>query len=151
MLWRTRHRPLCPESRLVAHALDVRLEHVANPIGQLSAADDGALHFHYSVDYLVDPACVPISLSLPLQEAAFDDVTARAFFRNLLPENDQLNQVIEREGLDHGDIVGILHHLGADVSGAISCLRPGSPPAKVPGDFATDYLSLSQAEIEEIV
>lgn len=131
--------------------LNVRLEQIAEPIGTLSAADDGALCFAYTNDYLGKPARVPISLSLPLQEEAFGDVISRAFFRNLLPENDQLNQVIEREGLDQGDVVGLLFHLGADLSGAISCLPPGHPPTKVLGDLASDYLALSQAEIEEIV
>lgn len=132
-------------------SLDVRLEQVEQPIGALTAADDGALRFSYAADYLANPVRVPISLSLPLQEEAFGDVIARAFFRNLLPENDQLNQVIEREGLDQGDVVGVLFHLGADLSGAISCLPPGHPPTKVPGDLASDYLALSQPEIEEIV
>jgi serine/threonine-protein kinase HipA len=131
--------------------LDVHLERFETPVGALASADDGSLSFTYAPPYLADPARVPISLSFPLQEAAFGDAATRAFFRNLLPENDQLDQVVEREGLDKSDIVGLLRHLGADLSGALSCLPEGAPPVKVPGSLADDYVPLSQEQLERIV
>ncbi len=131
--------------------LDVRLERFERPVGALTSADDGSLSFVYEPDYLADPARVPISLSFPLQGEAFGDTTTRAFFRNLLPENDQLDQVVEREGLDKSDVVGLLRHLGADLSGALSCLPEGAPPVKVPGHLADDYVTLTQEQLERIV
>lgn len=131
--------------------LDVHLERFETPVGALASADDGSLSFTYAPEYLADPARVPISLSLPLQEAAVGDAATRAFFRNLLPENDQLDQVVEREGLDKSDVVGLLRHLGADLSGALSCLPEGAPPVKVPGSLADDYLPLSQEQLERVV
>lgn len=131
--------------------LEVRLERFVEPIGILTSSDEGSLAFQYDDAYLADPERVPISLSFPLREEAFGDVQTRAFFRNLLPENDQLDQVIEREGLDKSDVVGVLAYLGADLSGALSCLPEGAPPAKVPGDLTHDYVELAPEQLEEVV
>jgi serine/threonine-protein kinase HipA len=131
--------------------LDVWLERFPAPIGTLASSDEGTLTFQYSGAYLGNPERVPISLSFPLREASYGDVQTRAFFRNLLPENDQLDQVIEREGLDKSDVAGLLAHLGADLSGALSCLPEGSPPVKVPGNLASDYVPLAPEQLERIV
>ncbi|MEI9928537.1 MAG: HipA N-terminal domain-containing protein [Sphingomonas sp.] len=98
-------------------------------MGYLSTDDDGAMRFGYSPEYFDNPAAHPISLSLPLEESPFGDVIARPFFQNLLPENDQLRSVIEREGLAPDDIVGLLEHLGSDIFG-----RDLLPAARRPAD-----------------
>jgi serine/threonine-protein kinase HipA len=131
--------------------LDVHREGVAASIGKLTRDDRyGRVSFQYAENYLADGGSA-ISLALPLQGGPFEDMVSRAFFANLLPENDQLDQIREREGLDADDIVGLLYHLGADCSGALSCLPEGSPPVKTPGLLAVDYDFVSQAEIGEIV
>ncbi|OYW77162.1 MAG: phosphatidylinositol kinase, partial [Asticcacaulis sp. 32-58-5] len=130
--------------------LSVWLDGVGQPVGHLEAFDSGAVVFSYHDSYL-NGAAIPISLSLPLQYAVFGDVATRAFFSNLLPENDQTRRLIEREGLSRDDVVGILHHLGADCSGAISCLPEGAAPVKVPGDLIADYQALSEDDIDAIM
>ncbi len=106
--------------------LDVWLEAYDQPVGTLGTKDDGSLVFAYSPGYVAAPDAHPISLSLPLVVAPFDDLATRAFFLNLLPENNQLDQLLARERLERSDIAGILFHLGADLSGALSCLPAGS-------------------------
>lgn len=128
--------------------LDVWFDGCDTPAGQLQALDTGSLQFRYAPAFLA--VGHPISLSLPLDDAPIGDVNTRAFFDNLLPENDQMQQVIDREGLDRSDIVGILAHVGADCPGALSCLPEGSPPIKVPGNLAADYRSMEPDEIEDI-
>jgi len=128
--------------------LDVWLDGRDAPVGQLAALDNGNVQFRYSADFL--RRGVPISLSLPLTDEPIGDATTRAFFDNLLPENDQMRRVMEREGLERADIVGILAFIGADCAGALSCLPAGSPPIKVPGDLATDYHPLSEEELARI-
>lgn len=131
--------------------LDVHREGVPGPIGKLMRDEHyGGVGFQYTEAYLAGRSSA-ISLALPLQAPPFEDTLSRAFFANLLPENDQLDHVREREGLDADDIVGLLYHLGADCSGALSCLPEGSPPVKTPGLLATDYDFVSQADIVEIV
>ncbi|MBW8881095.1 MAG: HipA domain-containing protein [Asticcacaulis sp.] len=130
--------------------LDVWLDGADRPAGILESFDNGAVDFCYDPAYL-PTAATPLSQSLPLQEGAFGDVLTRAFFDNLLPENDQTRQLIEREGIGRDDIVGILHHLGADCSGAVSCLPEGAPPAKIPGDLTADYEPLSNNAVAAIM
>jgi len=130
--------------------LDVWLDGISHPAGTLESLDNGAVDFRYAPAYLA-AAAIPLSQSLPLRPGPFGDVLTRAFFDNLLPENDQTRQLIEREGISRDDIVGILHHLGADCSGAVSCLPEGAPPVKIPGDLATDYEPLEGETIRAIM
>lgn len=132
-------------------ALDVRLEQFAVPIGVLAAFDDGAVRFEYAPAYVTSPSALPLSLALPLQAEPFDDFETRTFFQNLLPENNQLDEVIARERLPRDDVAGLLYHLGADCPGAISCLPRGRPPAKTPGQLAVDYQVIAPEQLEEIV
>jgi serine/threonine-protein kinase HipA len=112
--------------------LIVRMDGVDRPAGYLAAAENGAMSFAYDDHYILAGG-PPLSLSMPLDQVGFDDVLTRAFFDNLLPENDQMRRVMDREGLARDDIVGLLRHLGADCSGSISCLALGAPPIKTPG------------------
>ncbi len=130
--------------------LDVRIDGFDAPVGVLADIAGGAVAFAYDDYYLARGDAIALSLSLPLREAPFSDYATRAFFSNLLPENDQLQRVMEREGLDRDDIVGLLFHLGADCAGAVSCLPQGAPPVKVPGLLATDYDFLNETEINDI-
>ena len=130
--------------------LDVRIDCFDAPVGLLADIPGGAVAFAYADDYLGRGDAIALSLSLPLREAPFSDYATRAFFSNLLPENDQLQRVMEREGLDRDDLTGLLFHLGGDCAGAVSCLAQGADPVKVPGLLATDYDFLSAAEINDI-
>ncbi len=130
--------------------LDVRIDGFANPVGALVSEEGGDVSFGYSADHLAQERAVPISLCLPLREAPFGGYATRAFFGNLLNENDDLQRIVDRERLDRNDIVGLLYHLGADCAGAISCLPASAPAAKVPGLLATDYDFLDEAQIIDI-
>ncbi len=130
--------------------LDVRIEAVDIPLGAL-ARKDGGCRFAYTPDYLARADAMPISLSLPLREEPYGDVATRAFFDNLLQENDQLQQTMDRERIARDDIVGLLTLVGADCAGAISCLPPGSGPVKIPGDLTADYDELPHEELVDIM
>ncbi|AJD43634.1 MULTISPECIES: HipA domain-containing protein [Rhizobium] len=133
-------------------ALDVRLDGFDNPIGNLVRDEAGALAFAYSSTYLETPDAIPLSLSLPLEEEAYEDNDARPFFDNLLQERDgPLQKVLDREGLARSDVAGLLFYLGRDCPGALSVLPLGSPAAKVPGNFKTDYRRLDEAQLIKIV
>ncbi len=123
--------------------LDVYLEAVQEPIGQLSSEPDGDMSFRY----LTDAISHAISVSLPIREEPFGDVVVRGFFSNLLFENEMRDQVMQRHGITERDIVGLLAHLGADCPGAISCVPEGAPPGKRPGCLDTDYDVLEGAPV----
>lgn len=131
--------------------LDVWLEAFDRPVGKLATSDAGDLAFTYAADYLVREGAHPISLSLPLAERAYDERVSRAFFQNLLPENNQLDQVVVRERLERSDIAGILYHLGADLSGALSCLPAGADRIKIPGVLDRDYDAIDNEQLADIV
>lgn len=127
--------------------LDVFLEALPEPVGRLSRQDDGAISFRYLADALPHP----LSLSLPLREEPFDDPVTRSFFSNLLFENVQREQIMQRYGLDFSDVVGLLEHLGEDCPGAISCVPKGAGPAKTPGDLMKDYDPMEEPELKRIM
>ena len=110
--------------------LDVYLEAVPEPIGQLSSEPDGDVSFRYVTDAIPHA----ISVSLPVRDEPFGDVAARGFFSNLLFENEMRDQVMQRHGIAERDIVGLLTHLGADCPGAISCV----PSVMGPPTSSTD-------------
>jgi len=131
--------------------LDVWLEAFDEPIGALETDETGRLTFKYAQDYVTRNGAHALSLSLPLSTELLDERATAAFFQNLLPENNLLEQVIVRERLDRHDVGGILRHLGADLSGAVSCLPEGAPRVKVPGVLDRDYSPIDDEQLVEIV
>ncbi|MCP4184434.1 MAG: type II toxin-antitoxin system HipA family toxin [Hyphomicrobiales bacterium] len=124
----------------------------AGPIGVLVRDENGILSFTYHQNYILNPASINLSLSMPMHETPYKDAQCHAFFGNLLQESDDTMQpIMDREGIERDDIAGFLLHLGKDCPGAISVLASGAPPAKVPGNFAADYEVLDAAYIEQIV
>jgi len=132
---------------VAALELDVYFEGMEHPAGRLARAEDGATSFRY----LTDDIPHPLSLSLPVREEPYGDSHARSFFSNLLFENAQREQVMQRHGIDFSDVVGLLAHLGADCPGSISCVPVGGEPAKMPGDLETDYVSLAEEDLRRIM
>ena len=130
--------------------LVVRMDGFTRPAGYLARVGTGETGFIYDNDYAASGG-LPLSISLPFAQEEFGDIETRAFFANLLPENTQLQRVMEREGLARDDIVGLLHHLGADCAGSVSCLPVDAAPAKTPGLLAEDYEPLEPKALEAIV
>lgn len=132
--------------------LDVRLDSFTEPIGILARDNRQNLNFTYHPEFLAIPEAMPVSLSLPLRPEPYEDIETRAFFDNLLSEQDgALRSTMQRHGLERGDIAGLLALLGKDCAGALSVLPEGAPPAKVPGDLARDYRDIPDARMAEIV
>lgn len=130
--------------------LAVWMDGFPTPAGRLARTSYGDTAFLYDADY-VAAGGVPLSLALPLEEEAFGDVETRAFFANLLPENAQLQRIMERHGIARNDVVGLLEHLGADCAGSVSCLPLDAPPIKSPGVLAEDYDPLDDKALLKLV
>lgn len=118
--------------------------------GYLARADDGETGFFYDEDYAAAGGA-PLSMSLPIELGEFGDVETRAYFQNLLPENEQFRTIIEREGVAANDVVGQLRLFGADCAGAVSCLPLHAPPVKVPGVLDADYEVIRDEDLVKIV
>jgi serine/threonine-protein kinase HipA len=114
-------------------------------VGTLSR-ENGRLAFRYNRQWLDDPGSHPLSLSLPLREAPFDDSETRTWFGNLLPEGDFLNAVARRLGRSTGDVFGLLVDLGGECAGAVSLLPMGQSPLE-----AGHYQRLNEDELYALV
>lgn len=137
---------------MTALVLDVRLDGFNEPVGMLVRNENAGLTFTYAQKYLLEPNAFSLSLSIPLTDEPYGDVITRAFFENLLQEqNEPLESLMAREGVARDDIAAQLFHLGKDCSGAISVLPAGAPPAKVPGDYSTDYERVSHEYMVDTV
>ncbi|MBB5685671.1 HipA domain-containing protein [Sphingobium boeckii] len=131
--------------------LNVWLEASAEPIGHLVKGDDSSLAFAYTPEWLGNAERHALSLSLPLGDEPFGDAPVRAFFDNLLQENNLLQTVISREGIDRGNIAGLLALMGSDCAGAVSVLPIDHPPIKRPGHMLEDYDPIDDAIFAELV
>lgn len=134
---------------MAGDVLTVWMDGFPTPAGRLARTANGDTAFVYEPEY-VAAGSAALSLSMPIADEAFGDVETRAFFANLLPENAQLQRIMEREGLARDNIVGLLRHLGADCAGSVSCLPLDAPPIKSPGVLAEDYEPLDDRALLKI-
>lgn len=72
-------------------------------VGHITPARNGGLTFAYAQSWL-ESAGRPISLSLPCSEKSFDETRSIAFFENLLPEEDQYQELCSKARLSSRDI-----------------------------------------------
>ena len=96
-------------------------------IGTL-AQIDGRLAFSYAADWLGSPQAIPLSQSLPLQAAPFDDRATRPFFAGLLPEGDKRKGVAQALHVSRQNDFALLDGIGGECAGAVTLLEPGQTP-----------------------
>lgn len=125
----------------MVHELAVWL--FSQQVGSLSL-QDGRLRFCYAAQWLSQTNAMPLSASLPLQEAAFDDRAARPFFAGLLPEG-QLRRLIARQFQVSGqNDFALLNHLGGECAGAVTFLPPGQALQAPTAEHEVQWLSDEQ-------
>ena len=86
---------------------------------------------------------MPISLSLPKQEAPYPDSKAGPFFRNLLPEQSYRRLVATATGVALENDLSLLGAIGGECPGAVSIWPQGERPSTPP-----EYQAISHTEIE---
>jgi serine/threonine-protein kinase HipA len=109
--------------------LSIRL--YGEPVGILEQTSTGKKIFKYESN-----AVVPISISMPLREQAYDDRQCEAFFGGLLPESELAKKLIGgKYGISANNTFALLRAIGYDCAGAISCHEmdePVNPHRSVP-------------------
>ncbi len=115
-------------------------------VGLLLEAPGRRLAFWYDAGHLARGDASPLSLSLPLREAPFEDQQARPFFANLLPDAGLREAVARKLGLSPGNDFALLAALGGECAGAVSLL----PVEAVPGPTG-EYLALSGEEFDQLI
>ncbi|MCE9600423.1 MAG: type II toxin-antitoxin system HipA family toxin [Spirochaetia bacterium] len=87
--------------------------------GTLQESDEG-YRFKYDASYL--DAVDPVSLTLPVREAPYDDRLMHPFFDGLIPEGWLLNIAVKNWKLDPNDRMGLLSSVCSDTIGYVSVL-----------------------------
>ncbi|NJP41336.1 phosphatidylinositol kinase [Oscillospiraceae bacterium HV4-5-C5C] len=87
--------------------------------GRLDETDEGYV-FTYDRAYLLDPAATAVSLTLPLQSAAYTSRYLFPFFDGLLPEGWLLDLVSRNWKLSPADRFGLLLCACRDCIGNVS-------------------------------
>lgn len=91
-------------------------------IGSLTASA-GKLAFQYRASWLARAGAQPLSQSLPLQSAAYDDSACRPYFAGLLPEGELRGLLAKQLHVSRQNDFGLLRQIGGECAGAVS-LRP---------------------------
>ncbi|MDE3184481.1 MAG: HipA N-terminal domain-containing protein [Bacteroidota bacterium] len=82
--------------------------------------DEEGYHFAYDQQYLQSEVPEPVSLTLPLQEAPFNDKVLFPFFDGLIPEGWLLDIAEKNWKLNPRDRMGLLLACCKDCIGAVS-------------------------------
>jgi serine/threonine-protein kinase HipA len=118
------------------------------PVGRWSISAAGVQSFVYEASWLDDPACRPLSLSLPLALGTRGESGAAvaAYFDNLLPDSAAIrNRVASRHGAASAEAFDLLEKVGRDCVGAVQLLPADVPPPEV---RTIEGRPLAEADIE---
>jgi serine/threonine-protein kinase HipA len=129
----------------MARILDVWF--YGNKAGQLVQDDSGRLQFAYNADYLGSKQPRPLSVSMPVGAAEFEDRVARPFFAGLLPEDLIRRKVAKLLGVSEKNPFSMLEVIGGECAGALSLYPEGTPPHKENPD---DIQILDEKHLDEI-
>lgn len=113
-----------------------------SPVGEILPGENGPA-FRYHEDWRRSPNAFPISLSMPLTEAAWGVERLAPWLMNLLPEGEPLRAMSRALGVAAEDIIGLISATGRDLAGALSFDEPADAP---------DYVSVADdGALERII
>ncbi len=113
-------------------------------VGRILRVGGTRMTFRYDTDWLKTGS--PLSMSLPLREAPFNEELTFAFFDNLLPEEATRKSISNKVKVSEGNVFGLLELLGADCAGALSILPEDESPLEKAG-----YQPLTADELGELI
>lgn len=117
------------------------------PVGRLSLDGQRRFVFQYHGAWLSAEHALPLSLSLPLQEAPYTDDSARPFFSNLLPEAQLRDAIARKLGLSDKNDYALLEAIGGECAGAVSLYPEDQSPATESGR----YQALDEAQLQQLI
>ncbi len=100
-------------------------------VGYLEQNQQGKFVFTYSPENNI-----PLSLSLPIREEAYEDKECRGFFEGLLPEGEQVRiDIGKKYGINPKNEFSLLKTIGYDCAGAVSFTDYEETPKKLRNEF----------------
>lgn len=121
----------------MTHELVVWLN--AQRVGRLFL-QHGRIAFQYDLQWLGSNTAFPISHSLPLQEAVFDDRVSRPFFSGLLPEGEKRRLVAQALQVSRQNDFALLDGIGGECAGAVMFLEQDQIPPSNMSEQAVRWL-----------
>lgn len=118
------------------------------PAGVLLQDRLGKYSFQYDADWLASTSAHPISQSLPLREAVFEERECAGYFGGLLPEDYNRELVARNIGITPYNDYAMLKVIGGECAGAVSILDPEAPPPSAP---TASYQAIPLDELESIL
>lgn len=101
-------------------------------VGIWTVSSNGAYEFVYDQEWLSLSVARPLSLSMPMRSEAYRDDRVRAFFDNLLPDNDQIRRRIQTKfSTSSTSPFDLLTEIGRDCVGSILLLPDGDIPENI--------------------
>jgi serine/threonine-protein kinase HipA len=113
-------------------------------IGTL-AADRGRLSFTYGDEAIDAPETATLSVRMPIRREPYGDEASRAFFENLLPEDEYRRLITTALRLSDTNTVGLLGAIGGECAGAVSIW-----PRDTERPIDHTYRSLSNNKLREL-
>jgi len=129
----------------MARILDVYLQDQF--VGQLTQNDSGELGFSYHADWLASDKAMPLSQSLPLQDAVFGKRDCHGFFGGILPEEIKRERIAKNLGISKKNDFAMLAEIGGECAGAVTFLPEGQGLAGDP----SSYRPLSEGSLAEVL
>ncbi|BEV71184.1 type II toxin-antitoxin system HipA family toxin [Paludibacterium sp. THUN1379] len=134
---------------MAQHALAVWMNGLL--VGHWRWGRQGADHvFEYTPEWLAEPACRPLSLSLPITaERVVRGERVLNYFDNLLPDSQRIRERIrKRFRLTTTSTAALLTEIGRDCVGAVQLLPTGMSP---PAVHAIQARPLTELQIESLL
>lgn len=119
----------------------------AHKAGMLVQDGTGLLSFTYDQSYLQQSGAIPLSFSLPLQEAQFSNTQCRGFFSGLLPESEVREVVAKNLGISAKNDFSMLREIGGECAGALSFIASGQEETV----HVQDNKRLTESEFADIL
>lgn len=128
-----------PESTLNVHMNTLN-------VGVIYADSSDRMSFRYSISWLENPSCFPISISLPLTQDIIPPEKAHSFFANLLPEGSPREHLTKKIGISVENDFELLSRIGGECAGAL-WIGVGVPPL-----FGEQrYQSISEKVLSDLI
>ncbi len=113
--------------------------------GVLSRDKKGRPSFEYTESWLASHS-KPISVSMPCTTGPQSKPAVRAFFENLLPENESRERLAFNKRFHKTDTLAFLAHFGEDCAGALSIVSIDKEP-----DFTKGQYQLIDDELKKVL
>lgn len=115
----------------MAEALNLSVHLADAEVGRLGVDAQQQLRFEYSADWR--QSGFPLAPSVPLLPFTGTEpdwaAAAAAYFQNLLPEGQALDDVCRSLQISKSSTFGLLRAMGSEASGAVRVLAPDRPPS----------------------